>query len=86
MTSQGSSSTTTSALFTPRQVYNKGIRPLYFCCGIQHLVDDISSMAPAYNKWQMDDGGVVAPAEVLARVRALKSGSVLTLRSASGFG
>jgi len=33
--------------------------PLYFCCGIMAMVNDIQAMNPVYNKWYMDDGGIV---------------------------
>lgn len=42
--------------------------PLYFCCGIASIVEAIESLAPVYNKWYMDDGGIVATPEVLSQV------------------
>ena len=33
--------------------------PLYFCCGLQSLVDEISKLNPVYQKWYMDDGGII---------------------------
>jgi len=39
--------------------------PLYFCFGLRPLVDEISALNPVYNKWYMDDGGIVAPVPVL---------------------
>ena len=33
--------------------------PLYFCCGIMALVNDIQALNPVYNKWYMDDGGII---------------------------
>jgi hypothetical protein len=34
--------------------------PLYFCCGIASLVEKIQGFGPRYNKWYMDDGGVIS--------------------------
>jgi hypothetical protein len=42
--------------------------PLYFCCGLQDLVDEIASLNPAYQKWYMDDGGIVGPVDLLLKV------------------
>ena len=42
--------------------------PLYFCCGIMPLVEELQALDPEYNKWYMDDGGIVAPVEVLSKV------------------
>ena len=42
--------------------------PLYFCFGLSPLVEEISSLKTLYNKWYMDDGGIVAPVEVLLQV------------------
>lgn len=39
--------------------------PLYFCCGLQSVIDKISTLGPVYQKWYMDDGGIVGPPEVL---------------------
>jgi hypothetical protein len=33
--------------------------PLYFCCGINGLVNEIAALNPVYNKWYMDDGGII---------------------------
>ena len=38
--------------------------PLYFCCGIMALVNDIQALGPVYNKWYMDDGGIIGDVEV----------------------
>jgi hypothetical protein len=42
--------------------------PLYFCCGINALVNEIDALNPVYNKWYMDDGGIVGDVELLKRV------------------
>lgn len=42
--------------------------PLYFCCGLQPFVDKISLMCPPYQKWYMDDGGIVVSPELLQSV------------------
>ena len=42
--------------------------PLYFCCGIMAMVNDIQAMNPVYNKWYMDDGGIVGDVELLKKV------------------
>jgi hypothetical protein len=42
--------------------------PLYFCCGIMSLVNEINGFDPVYNKWYMDDGGIVADVSTLLRV------------------
>ena len=42
--------------------------PLYFCCGIMRLVNEIESLHPLYNKWYMDDGGIVADVPTLLKV------------------
>ena len=42
--------------------------PLYFCCGLQPFVDKISLMCPVYQKWYMDDGGIVGSPELLTQV------------------
>ena len=39
--------------------------PLYFCCGINGLVNDIQAMGLVYNKWYMDDGGMIGEVEQL---------------------
>ena len=42
--------------------------PLYFCCGINSLVNEIAALNPVYNKWYMDDGGIVGDVELLRKV------------------
>ena len=42
--------------------------PLYFCCGIMAMVNDIQKMNPVYNKWYMDDGGIIGDVELLKKV------------------
>jgi len=42
--------------------------PLYFCCGINSLVNEIAALNPVYNKWYMDDGGIVGDVELLQKV------------------
>ena len=42
--------------------------PLYFCCGINCLVNEIQSLDPVYNKWYMDDGGIIGDVELLKKV------------------
>ena len=42
--------------------------PLYFCCGLQSLVDKIKALNPVYQKWYMDDGGIVGPTDLLLKV------------------
>ena len=42
--------------------------PLYFCCGIMGLVNEIKALNPVYNKWYMDDGGIVGDVELLTKV------------------
>jgi len=42
--------------------------PLYFCFGLSSLVEEISKLCPVYQKWYMDDGGIVAPVDVLLTV------------------
>ena len=41
--------------------------PLYFCCGLQSIIDRISALGPTYQKWSMDDGGIVGPPEMLSK-------------------
>ena len=41
--------------------------PLYFCSGIMQLVNDINALNPVYNKWYMDDGGIVGDEELLKK-------------------
>ena len=45
--------------------------PLYFCCGINGLVNDIQAMGLVYNKWYMDDGGMIGEVEQLQRAWSL---------------
>ena len=52
--------------------------PLYFCCGLQSLIDQIAELRPEYQKWYMDDGGIVGSPELLlgdSRRRWEKDGS-----------
>jgi len=42
--------------------------PLYFCCGLQFLVDRIAEQNPVYQKWYMDDGGIIGNKELLLKV------------------
>jgi hypothetical protein len=42
--------------------------PLYFCCGINGLVNEFAALNPVYNKWYMDDGGIVGDVELLNKV------------------
>jgi hypothetical protein len=42
--------------------------PLYFCCGLQSLVDRIAALCPTYQKWYMDDGGIIGSVELLTKV------------------
>ena len=49
--------------------------PLYFCCGLQSLIDQIAELRPVYQKWNMDDGGIVGSPELLLKVwEILKAG------------
>jgi len=41
--------------------------PLYFCSGIMCLVNEINALNPVYNKWYMDDGGIVGDVELLKK-------------------
>src|SRR5438270_532899 len=41
--------------------------PLLFCCTLAPLVDEIESLDPVFNKWYMDDGGIVGPPPLLQR-------------------
>ena len=59
--------------------------PLYFCFGLSSLVEEISRLCPVYQKWYMDDGGIVAPVDVLLKVWDILR-STSTLPSASGLG
>jgi len=47
--------------------------PLYFCCGLAALVTKIQQLGPVYNKWYMDDGGIIASVDVLQKVWELLS-------------
>ena len=66
--------------------------PLYFCCGLASLVEKIESLGPLYNKWYMDDGGVIADVGTLKKVWKLletegpQLGLVLNQQSVSGLG
>jgi len=42
--------------------------PLYFCCGLASLVSEIEKFGPVYNKWYMDDGGIIGDVEMLQKV------------------
>jgi hypothetical protein len=42
--------------------------PLYFCCGLNPLVNEIQALDPTYNKWYMDDGGIIGEVEFLKKV------------------
>ena len=42
--------------------------PLYFCCAIMALVNDIEALNPIYNKWYMDDGGIIGDVSLLKKV------------------
>jgi len=44
--------------------------PLYFCCGLMALVNDIQALNPVYNKWYMDDGGIIGDVELLKKVQS----------------
>ena len=45
-----------------------GLGPLYFCCGLQALVEKIADLNPVYQKWYMDDGGIIGPVDLLKQV------------------
>ena len=66
--------------------------PLYFCCGLQSIIDRIAALGPTYQKWYMDDGGIVGPQDLLLKVwEILKTdgpplGLHLNPRSESGRG
>src|SRR5205814_2188048 len=63
---------------------------LYFCCGIVAMVNDIQATNPVYNKWYMDDGGIIGDVELLKKVWDLLQTRGLVyisiLRNASGLG
>ena len=42
--------------------------PLYFCFGLNPIVNEISRLRPVYQKWYMDDGGIVADVATLKQV------------------
>jgi hypothetical protein len=42
--------------------------PLLFCCALAPLIAEIDTLGPLYNKWYMDDGGIVGPPDLLQRV------------------
>ena len=42
--------------------------PLYFCCGLAGLVSEIAKFEPVYNKWYMDDGGIIGSVDLLQKV------------------
>jgi hypothetical protein len=42
--------------------------PLYFCFGLSPLVEEIAQLGPVYQKWYMDDGGIVGSADLLCKV------------------
>src|SRR6185437_14979016 len=42
--------------------------PLYFCCELQCLVDRIAALKPTYQKWYMDDGGIIGDKDLLLQV------------------
>jgi len=42
--------------------------PLFFCFALAPLVEEINALGPEYQKWYMDDGGIVAEVSVLLKV------------------
>ena len=42
--------------------------PLCFCFALTSLVEEIQALGPVYQKWYMDDGGIVASVPVLLKV------------------
>ena len=42
--------------------------PLYFCCPLLWLITEIDKFGVDYNKWYMDDGGIIADVETLATI------------------
>ena len=42
--------------------------PLYFCCGINSLANEIAALNPVYNKWYMDDGGIIGDVRFLEKL------------------
>ena len=59
-----------SRLFESSSCVQQGdpLGPLYFCCGLQPIIDRITALAPTYQKWYMDDGGIVGPQDLLLKV------------------
>jgi hypothetical protein len=57
--------------------------PLYFCCGLQSIIDRIAALNPTYQKWYMDDGGIVGSTELLLKVWVFSRRMVLVLASFS---
>ena len=47
------------------------LSPLYFCFALNALVKEIAGLGPVYQKWYMDDGGIVASVPVLLKVWSL---------------
>ena len=63
--------------FSESGVQQGDLGPLYFCCGLQSLIDQIAALQPVYQKWYMDDGGIVGSPELLLKVwEILKKGGV----------
>ena len=60
-------STTTAESSSRAAECNKAtlLGPLYFCCGINGLVNEIQKLNPVYNKWYMDDGRIIGDVETL---------------------
>jgi len=59
----------TSTSSSPVRAYKAiPLGPLYFCCGLMALVNDIQAMNPVYNKWYMDDGGIIGDVDLLKKV------------------
>ena len=58
---------TTIVSFNPVQ-QGDPLGPLYFWCGLMCLVNEINDLNPVYNKWYMDDGGIVGDVELLTKV------------------
>ena len=42
--------------------------PLYLCCRIMASVNGIQASNDTYNKWYMDDGGIIGDVELLQKV------------------
>ena len=47
------------------------LSPLYFCFALNQLVQEIATLSQVYQKWYMDDGGIVGPVPVLLKAWAL---------------